>query len=293
MYRVAILGCENSHANNFLTFVLKDKLVNDVEVVGVYSEYEEAGRELHDKFGVYVADSYDEFVGKVDGIIITARHGDNHYKYAKPYIASGIPMFIDKPITCTEEDAKAFVDELKAHQVPVCGGSMCVLPDLIQDLKKLVENEEKGKVVGGYMRAPMNLDNEWGGFYFYTQHLVQMTTEIFGCYPESVQAFQNGNCINCTVRYKDYDVNLLFVDSNGVYYAGVSAAEAFVGGTCLATGEDYTQGFQREFMEFYELLTRRKQKYSYRDFFAPVYILNAIDRSLKSGKEEAVHRYEV
>jgi len=35
--------------------------------------------------------NYDDAVGKVDSVIITARHGDNHYKYAKPYLASKKP----------------------------------------------------------------------------------------------------------------------------------------------------------------------------------------------------------
>ena len=35
MYKVAILGCENSHANNFLDAVLVKKLVDDVGFVGV------------------------------------------------------------------------------------------------------------------------------------------------------------------------------------------------------------------------------------------------------------------
>ena len=99
MYKIAILGCENSHANNFLRVIYKEKLVSDVEVVGVYSYDMEAAQKLHEEYGVAVAESYDAFVGKVDGIMITARHGDNHYKYAKPYLDSGIPMYIDKPIT--------------------------------------------------------------------------------------------------------------------------------------------------------------------------------------------------
>ena len=124
MYKLAILGCENSHANNFLDAVLNKKLVEDVEFVGVYSDDRAAADKLQALFGVPVAESYDAFVGKVDGILITARHGDNHYKYAKPYLDCGIPMFIDKPITCSEEEAQEFRDELKKRSVPVTGGSI-------------------------------------------------------------------------------------------------------------------------------------------------------------------------
>ena len=125
MYKIAILGCENSHANTFLNFVIKDKIYTDVEVVGVYSDNLEAANKLNEVYGVYVAKSYDEFVGKVDGIMIVARHGDNHYKYAKPYIESGIPMFIDKPITISETDALELKEELIKSGTKVCGGSVC------------------------------------------------------------------------------------------------------------------------------------------------------------------------
>ena len=81
MYRIAILGCENSHADAFLKLIITEKLYTDIEVVGVFSEDAEAAAKLNEKYGVYVGASYDEFVGKVDGLMITARHGANHYKY--------------------------------------------------------------------------------------------------------------------------------------------------------------------------------------------------------------------
>ena len=82
MKKIVILGCENSHANTFLGFIRDIKKFSDVEVVGVYSHEREAMEKLNAEFGVKIMDSYDEMVGKVDGVVITARHGNNHYKYA-------------------------------------------------------------------------------------------------------------------------------------------------------------------------------------------------------------------
>ena len=285
MYKVAILGCENSHANGFLNHVIKNKVVTDIEFVGVYSEDREAAEKLNQEFGVPVADSYDQFVGQVDGIIITARHGDNHYKYAKPYIASGIPMFIDKPITCTEDDAKAFMAELKANNIRVSGGSVCVLSEHVQNLKKAVAEQTYGKVFGGFLRAPLNITNPWGNFHFYCQHLVQVMMEIFGNYPKSVMAYKNQITYTCVVRYEDYDVTIAYEDGNGLYYAGISCENDFVG----STYSDFP--FDKEFLEFYELLLGHAQKKSYEDFFAPVYIHNAIERSIASGKEEVIRYF--
>lgn len=286
MYKIAILGCENSHANLFLNHVKDTDYKNVVEFVGVYSDETDAAQKLAEEFGVYVAKSYDEFIGKVDAIVITARHGDNHYKYAKPYIKSGIPMFIDKPITCTEEDAKEFIEELIENNVKICGGSTCIFADLVQELKKSVADETYGKVLGGFLRAPLVMESPYGGFYFYAQHLVQIMMEIFGNYPNSVIATDNGNHIDCIVKYNDKNVHLNFADNVWNYYAGISCEEKVVGDMFESTT------FAAEFEDFYALISEGKQSQTYVDFFAPVYIMNAIDRALKSGREEKINRYE-
>lgn len=290
MFKVAILGCENSHANIFLNAVLVDKLVDDVEFVGVYSDYKDAAQQLSEKYGVYAAESYDEFVGKVDGIVITARHGDAHYKFAKPYIESGIPMFIDKPITCTEEDAKAFMAELQANGNRVCGGSVCALTDHVQALKKAVKEETYGPVYGGFVRAPLNIEEEYGGFFFYSMHLVHVMTEIFGSFPKSAYLAKNGGENDVYTGYVTYDDKTVSIQYKNlcyasVYYAGISCEKKYVGDEYGFDG-----CFEKEFMEFYDLLKGGEMKETYEQFFAPVYILNALYNSLQSGKEEEVKR---
>ena len=288
MYKVAILGCENSHADAFLEAVIEKKIVEDIEFVGVYSEDRAATQKLHDRFGVYVAESYDEFVGKVDGIIVTARHGANHYKYAKPYIASGIPMFIDKPITYSEEDAKEFMAELKTHNVPVVGGTMVVFAEGIQKLKESLKTDEYGKIIGGFVRMPVNKHNPYGDFHFYSQHGVQCMMEVFGMNPRSVQVFEKGITYTCVVRYDDFDVVIFFAETYKVYYQAINYEHKFLGEEISPAGCAV-----KEFMEFYELLTTGKQKTSYEEIFAPVYVINAIDRAIKSGKEEPIIKYEI
>lgn len=285
MYKIAILGCENSHANSFLNIILKDNLYTDIEVVGVYSCDEEAAKKINEEYGVYVAKSYDEFVGKVDGIVITARHGDNHYKYAKPYLKSGIPMFVDKPITVSIEDAENFKKDLIENNVRVSGGSTLKHPLAIKELKYAVENSTYGKTYGGHFRAPINMENEYGNFYFYSQHLIQMVCEVFGYFPCSAIAFKNNEKINCTLRYENCDVNLLYVDGNFKYMGQISCEKGAVLKDVSLDGCS-----EKEFAEFYNILSGGSMTQTYDEFFAPVYIMNAIDASLQSGKEEKIER---
>ena len=136
MYKIAILGCENSHADSFLRYIRENDRYSDIKVVGVYSIDRVAAEKLSGEYGVSVMESFDQYVGQLDGLIITARHGGYHYKFAKPYLDDGIPMFIDKPITVSEEDAVEFATVLKKKGIRVSGGSSLVYSPEIKALKE-------------------------------------------------------------------------------------------------------------------------------------------------------------
>ena len=131
------------------------------------------------------------------------------------------------------------------------------------------------------------MNNPHGNFFFYSQHMVQVLTEIFGLYPNTVRAVNNGDTYTCLVRYDNYDITLSFTDGNHVYYAGASLKDVYVGDTYQLDGCS-----DRELLLYHDLLDTRSQKQSYEDFFAPVYILNALNRAIESGLEEKVNRYE-
>ena len=79
MKKIAILGCENTHADAFLKCIKGKEEFSDVSVVGVYSDDRAAAEKLNEKFGVPVMENFADAVGKIDGLVITARHGDKHY----------------------------------------------------------------------------------------------------------------------------------------------------------------------------------------------------------------------
>ncbi len=291
MKKIVILGCENSHADIFLGFIKNDAAFSDIEVSGVYSDDKTAAEKLAEKYGVKVMSAYDEAVGMVDGVIVTARHGNNHYKYAAPYIKTGVPMFIDKPITVNEGDALKLARECKAADVRLTGGSTCVHDERVQTLKNEHVNNKDGKTISGFIRCPINLKNNYGDFFFYSEHLVGIMSTIFGYHPESVKAYKNAEKITVVFRYKDYDVTGLYVDKNNLYYA-MRVAENGVHGEELPINE-LNPCFKMEFDSFYGLLCGEKQRLSYEDFIAPVFVLNAIQRSLDSGNEEKINKFEV
>ncbi len=291
MKKIVILGCENSHADMFLEYIKSNPKYSDVEVVGVYSHEIEASRRLEKNFGVKVLDAFDQEVGKVNGVIVTARHGDNHLKYARPYFQKGVTMFIDKPITISEQEAVELVSLAKEKGVKLTGGSSLRYDAFIQELSSDAKNEVDGQTVGGLVVCPISMNNSHGKFYFYAQHLVESVAKIFGYYPKSVSAFNKENALTVVFHYNSYDVTGIFMNEvYTCYYASrvakektKSSAFSMINNPC----------FELEFDEFYRVLSGEEQVADFKNFISPVFIMNAIERSIISGKEEIVKEYEV
>ena len=284
MYKIAILGCENSHAKNFLDLISKG-LYPDIDVVGVYSNEPEAVQKLNDTFGVKIMDSFDECVGKVDGVMITARHGDNHYKYAKPYLDSGIPMFIDKPITCSEEDALAFMREAKEKGVRLCGGSTCAALKETLELAEDVRDGKHGELYSGSVCSPLISDSPYGGFYFYAQHLVEIMTTIFGTSVKAVRAERNEKTLDFYAYYDSFTVKGTYIEKGKYYTASVYGYKSSRSEILNFTPES----FSHEMNDMHDLLSGGEMKKTYEDFIAPVFVMNAIVRSLESGEKESLN----
>ena len=70
-----------------------------------------------------VACDFFAFVGEVDAVMITARHGGLHLPFALPYIREGAKLWIDKPITASVEDARELVRLAHEKHLLLCGGS--------------------------------------------------------------------------------------------------------------------------------------------------------------------------
>lgn len=287
MKNIVILGCENSHADAFIECVQKRSEFSDIEIVGVYSDEIQAAQKLNTKFGVPVMESYDEAVGKVDGVVITARHGAKHYLFAKPYIDSGVTFFVDKPVTIDESEAIEFMTLLKEKSIKVTGGSSLRHAFGVRDIKLAQQRQVGGCTVGGIARAPLSSENPYGGFFFYSAHLVEIVLEAFGRAPETVEVRIDSKK-NRTVlfHYDTFTVTGLYTEGGNEYYGARFAVAGSQGGYIAAgNGKEW---YYDEFKEFVEIMRGSDMVLSYEELIAPVFVLAAIDRASQSGEPEAV-----
>ena len=288
MKKIALLGVENSHAKAFLGLIKNDEKYSDIEVVGIYSEEEEPVKALAEEFGVHIMASPDEAVGKIDGLVITARHGSKHLEFAKPYFESGIPMFIDKPVAYSEDEAIALARELVKNNIKFCGGSSVIHAPALVELREKIKEIPEENLFGGFFRAPISPNSPYGGFSFYAPHLIALVTKIYGNYPDFVSAERVGDKINGIITYGTKKAHFSYTDDSWKYYAYVSHKNGVEGGEILLTDV-----YKSEFDEFYKILSGGECKTDVRDFISSVFIFSAIERAFTSGATEAVNKIEL
>jgi hypothetical protein len=125
--RLGIIGTDTSHATAF-TQLLNDPASADhvagARVVAAYkggspdiaqsaTRVEGYARDLQTKWGVEIVPDIPTLCGKVDAILLLSVDGRVHLEQAKLAFAAHKPMFIDKPLAASLEDARE-IDRLAA-----------------------------------------------------------------------------------------------------------------------------------------------------------------------------------
>lgn len=289
MKKIVILGCENSHANTFLGYLRDMEEYRDVEVVGVYSIEREAAEKLHETFGVPIMDTPDAAVGQVDGVVITARDGKYHAELALPYLPTIKALFVDKPITISEDEALMLMRECRKYGVKVSGGSCLKYADVAVAIAEDVKAEVDGATLAGIARAPVSFENEYGGFFFYSEHLIALIGTAYGWYPTAVSMHKNGAVATTVFEFPNFNVTGLHTDGFWKY----SLTRHTPKGARHEELANLMACFLPEWQEFYNILSGGEPHYTMEDLIAPVFTLNAMVRSLESGKTEPVHTFTI
>lgn len=69
----------------------------------------------------HVVDKMQDIIGKVDAVLLARDDAENHYKMALPFLEAGLPIFIDKPLALSEEEAnKIFAAQKYGDQIFTC-----------------------------------------------------------------------------------------------------------------------------------------------------------------------------
>ncbi len=187
--RIGIIGTDTSHAGAFTSILNDPAHANHIVGARVVAAYKGGSKDLKEswdrvdkyaedlktKYGVEIVPDIATLLSKVDAVFLESVDGRPHLAQAKLVIEAGKPLFIDKPLASTLEDARAIAKLAEARGVKWFSSSSLRYADFVIDLKK--KGPVKGAIVWGPgpLEVHHQLDLSWYGI-----HAVEMLYTLMG-----------------------------------------------------------------------------------------------------------------
>jgi virulence factor len=172
-------------------------------------------------YGVPLVDDPTEMIGQIDGVLIESVDGSVHYERAKPFLEAGVPVFIDKPFTCSLEHAKAIAELAEKNNVLVFSSSSLRYAVEVQEIQE--KQNELGKVVGADAYSPGSLHPRNPGLFNYGIHGLETLYALMGPGCTSVWAVSTDGVDVVTGAWKDDRMGTLRATRAGAHSYGFTA----------------------------------------------------------------------
>lgn len=251
MFKIGILGSDNSHAERFSELLNVSSHPNyladsGARVTLIWGEDAERTQAVaaHGQIDQIAAEPAD-MLGQVDAVICVTRHGGRHLGLVRPFMEAGVPTFVDKPLATEPDDARAIVELVRKHNVPFTSYSTVRFSS--DTLNFLAKAGELGGVRVGVYSGPASRRNIYGGVIFYAIHSIELMLRTQGTGVEWVEAVEgpavdeagNGNMtaicawsdgasatLQLTVDAK-YGFNAMVLGRNGFHAAALDISDCY------------------------------------------------------------------
>jgi len=188
--RIGIIGTTTSHVPAFARQINDpngDALMQRYQVTAAYAggmpdnpsswnRVAEYTKNLTD-LGVTTYPSIEEMLKHVDFVLLESVDGRPHLEQAKPVIAAGIPMYIDKPVAGSLADALEIYRLAEEKNVPIFSASSLRYGKNVQNIRN---NKPHGAVLGCDAFSPCSYNEKHPDLYWYGVHGVETLFSFMG-----------------------------------------------------------------------------------------------------------------
>ena len=233
--RLGIIGLDTSHAGAFAK-TMNERPVEagkkPVRVVVAYpfgsSQIESSASRIpkytedFEAMGIEIVDSIDALLAKVDGVLLETNDGTLRKEQFAKILAAKKPVFADKPVAATWEDALWIYRQAEAANLPIFSASSLRYQPTEEDLSP----DTVGEIRGAATWSPCSTEPHHSRLYWYGIHGVETLFTVMGPGCESV---------SCTATEgADLAVGKWSGDRIGSF-RGIRAGKADYGGIVFGT----------------------------------------------------------
>lgn len=224
--KVGIIGTDTSHSVAF-TRLLNDSLdvhhVQGGKVVEAfpggspdfplsYSRVNRFMEQLQTEYNVVKMDSIEEIALNSDAILLESADGRVHLEQFRRIAAYGKPVFIDKPLALTVEQARKIYEIAEEHKVPLMSSSALRYAEaLTENLQQLKTTPIKSVEVNG----PLVVEPTQLRYFWYAIHMAEMLYTIMGPGCTKVKVIYDDNQEMIKGQWQDGRTGTIHCDLTG------------------------------------------------------------------------------
>lgn len=284
--RIGILGAESTHASAFAMLFNRRRAAPGCRVEWIWGETTALARKPARAAGIpNVAAKPRDMLGKVDALIVCHRSPDPHVAAARPFVSRGIPVYVGKPFCRRAAEGRALLALARKEKVPVASFGALTLQRSFASFRTGLP--KLGKILAGSTYGPCDVDSRYGGIYFYGIHQVEMALAAFGSRVEWAQVERTPKGAVGLLGFSGGTVAALhlFKDTKAFSIGAVGEKKA-LRTEIRFDRSPYLSSVQR----IAAMFRSGRSPMDEAAMLRPVRVLEALERSLRSGKRVAVAR---
>lgn len=230
------------------------------------------------ELGAQPADTMDELLNNVDGVMLLAVNGNKHLRLALPALKRGLPIYIDKPLTCSLAEAKELLSASRASRARCYSASSLRFAAEVAALPR----DDLGQIHAIDAFGPGELSPAMKGLFYYGVHTIEMVDAIWGPGVRRVSGITLADRDLLDLEYHDGRYARLRMERKGAYEFGATVH-----------GEKAVHQFRVSFTGVYDTLIQGMIRFfeggaapaALRDIVENVAVMEAGNQSIDRGGE--------
>ncbi len=212
--RIGMAGLDTSHVIAFASLlheVSGEYHVPGARIVAAFpggsadfdlstSRVEGYTRVLQRERGVEIVESLSDLRGKCDAIMLESIDGRVHLKQFREVAEWGVPVFIDKPMTISSQEAEEIARIAREKRVLATSASAVRFAEKFQEALAMKSEEP---LTGADCHGPVAFVEKCPGYFWYGIHSVEMLFAALGAGCREVLAVRGDDCDFVAGRWAD------------------------------------------------------------------------------------------
>jgi hypothetical protein len=297
--KVAIIGLDTTHVSAYIDLLNNDR--NPFHIPGARAVTAWAGgspdwalsRRLLKKFGPIARHKYglrihsniEEALYGMDAAMVLSIDGRVHWDQFKPIARRGIPVYINKPLTCDLREARKLAALSRKTKTPVFSASSLRYSPSIQGY---AQRSGKDRILSAHASGPATHETGHPGLFWYGIHSAEVLFTLLGRGVESVMGLGSPRSDLVAAQWKGDRTGILsgYRDGSEKFTYSIQRGEKTIGGEVMVNART-NAALMRSVVHFFRTGISPVALHETLEIIA---FLESANRSIRTGREVKVER---